>query len=318
MTRRFVLSVLTSGTLLSASAADDYFPIEVGNAWNFSYVSTISPAVPNPPTTKDSGTVKWEVFSNVTLRPSIGSEEILIIGIKQTRSLIRRTMTNSEPSGGYDSVFTPPRTTIDTIKFTQSLLAPIATPISFENDTCPFAVHYPTLAMPPNLSSKDTTVSFQGSSIAVKKMIAPWCSSQLKDMRLYSFTLGPVIGPVRAYVTPLWIAGVSLNETWQLINREYPTAVLKGNAPHAALQEIDINQRLERFSCSLNLEHESPVNISLLDVKGCLIKTLFKGNLNAGAHQYLWNSPTKATGVALLRVQTRSEERCVRIMAGIK
>jgi hypothetical protein len=309
MVKRFFLFALVSGSILYA--ATDYFPIQVGNAWTFSYVSIAAPVIPNPPTTKDSGTVKWEIVSNGMLEPL--TEEILLVGVKQTRSLVRRTLTNSEPPGDYDSVFTPPRMIIDTVRFWQPLLVSNAIPISFETDTCPFAVHYPTVAMPTGLSSKDTTVSFQGAPVAAKKMIVSDCSC-LKERYLYSFTLGPTIGPVEAYITMCPnLAGSSFKETWELISREYPITISRASTPSVLLEAATANQSLGRIFCSLDLGYSSLVQIEFLDVRGRLIKTLFKGNLNAGAYRYSWNIPTKTVGIALLRVRTRAEDRCIQI-----
>lgn len=319
MVKRFIAIVLASGALLSAAAAD-YFPVETGNAWTFSYVSTSMPVVPNPPTTRDSGTVKWEIYrlwqpptlaSNATL--STLNEAIMIVGVIQTRSLVRRTLTQTGASG-YDSVFTPPRTKIDTISLSDNF--PLSNEICFPGDTCPFAVHDPTIAMPVGLSSKDTTVPFVGSllPIACKKMIVSECSC-LHKWYSYSFTLGPTIGPVEASITQCpGLAGVAYQETWKLINREYPTAVLKGNAPHAGLKAVAASQSSGRITCSMRLGYSSQVHIEFLDVKGRLIKTLFKGSLNAGAYLYSWNSPRKTANIALLRVRTGTENQCIRIM----
>jgi hypothetical protein len=196
MVKRFFPFVLASGALLSAAAAD-YFPTEVGNAWTFSYVSTSSPVVSNPPTTKDSGTVNWEIYANIQ------TEESFAIGVRQMRRLLRRTLTQWG-SPGYDSVFSQPRTTIDTVVIIQSFQG--GNDISFAAAPCPFAVHDPTIAMPAELSSKDTTISFQGTISAGKKMIVSACSC-LKPRSLetdpsysYSFTLIPAIGPVAASI----------------------------------------------------------------------------------------------------------------------
>ena len=107
-------------------------------------------------------------------------------------------------------------------------------------------------------------------------------------------------------------------EKWKLVSREYPTAVLKGNFPTSALKTFIANQSLGRINCSLNLAYSSPVHIDLSDVKGRLIKRLLKGNLNAGSYRYSWNKPANTSGIVILRVRTGAEDRCMRILIGVK
>jgi len=316
MVNRFSLFVVASGALL-ATAAADYFPIQTGNAWTFLYVSTSAPVVPNPPTLRDSGTVKWEIVSN-RIRPLTEGiyPGILLFDVKQTRSLVRRTLTQTG-SSGYDSIFTPSRKTIDTISLWDD---PLLNKICFSGDTCPFAAHDPTVAMPTGLSSKDTTVPWVGSllPIAGKKMIVSEYSC-LHKLYSYSFTLGPTVGPVEAYIT--WcptMSGSSYKETWKLIGREYPAVVLNGNAETASLKTFAYSQSAGRINCSLDLDYSSPIQIELTDPAGRLIKTLFKGNLNAGVYRYSWDIPTNIRGIALFRVRTGAHERCVKVLAGVK
>jgi hypothetical protein len=308
MLKRFIVFVVASGALVAAAAAD-YFPTAEGNVWTFSYVSESMPVVPNPPTTKDSGTVTWEIYSNIQ------TEELFGIGIKQTRRLLRRTLTQWG-SLGYDSVFASPRTTTDTVLLIQSFQG--SNEISFATNTCPFAVHDVTIAMPAGLSSKDTTASFLGTMSAGKKMIVSECSC-LKNRYSYSFTLVPAIGPVGAYITMCpSMAGSSYQETWKLVGRGFPTFVLKGNAAAAKHTMVSYSQSSGRINCSLRLSYSSPVCIDVLDSYGRLIKRLFKGNLNAGEFRYSWNMPTIARGIALLRVRTGANERCAKILTGVK
>jgi hypothetical protein len=309
MVKRFFVILFTAGVLLSASAAD-YFPIEVGNAWTFSYVSTSAPVVPNPLITRDSGTVKWDIFDNRNV------EMINVYTVKLTHSLARRSMWPSDCTAvRIDSVFSPPRTTIDTVILRERI---DQAGISFSDATCAFAVHDPTVAMPANLSAKDTTVPFVGAllPVACKKMIVSICSC-LKGHYAYSFTLGPSIGPIEANINSV-LPGSSFQEKWKLINREFPTAVLKATAPAAVLKTVAASQSLERVNCRLNLDHASPVRIEIIDLNGRVIRTLLKGLINAGYYRYSWSIPAHPAGVALLRVRTGTEDRCVRIMTGVK
>jgi hypothetical protein len=308
MVKRLLICVVFSGAIWSSFAAD-YFPVEPRNAWTFSYMSVSMPVIPNPTTTKDSGTVKWEIVENRNV------EMVNIYTVNLKHSLVRRTMTLSDSSVKYDSVFSPPRITIDTVVLRERV---DQTGIGFSNATCAFAVHDPTVAMPPELSSKDTTVSFDGSPVAGKKMVVSECSC-LDAKYAYSFTLGPAIGPVEAYITTCpTLAGSSYRETWKLISREYPTYALSGNASPVVCRTVAVNQSSGRIHCSLNLAFPSPVHIGFFDVKGRLIKTLFTGKLNAGVYRYSWNLPVKTVGIALLRMRTGEESRCIKIITGVE
>jgi hypothetical protein len=305
MVKRFFLSVLTSVSLLTAAAAD-YFPVQERNAWTFSYTSISMPVVPNPLITKDSGTVKWDIFENRNV------EMVNVYSVNVTYSLMRRTQTRSDTTLS-DSVFSPPRTTIDTVILTERI---DQAGIAFSAATCAFAVHDPTTTMPAELSSKDTTVSFQGTAIAGKKMIASDCSC-LDKWYSYSFTLGPAIGPVEADIRLCsGVVGGSVTETWKLIDRDYPTAVIKGNVTPDACTTVAAEYSSGRITCSLNLGYPSPARIEVLDIKGRLIRPLFKGNLTAGSHRYIWSIPTKISGIAMLRIRTGTRDRCVRIITG--
>ena len=308
MLKRFIMFVTASGALFAA-AATDYFPTATGNVWAFSYVNESTPVVPNPATTKDSGMVQWEIYSNIQ------TEELFGIGVKQTRNLKRRTMMQSS-TVEYDSIFPSPRTTTDTILLIQKFQG--ANGISFATDTCSFAVHDPTVAMPVGLSLKDTTASFLGTMSVGKKMIVSECSC-LKKWYSYSFTLGPAVGPVEAYITMCpGMAGSSYHEAWKLVTRNYPTATVKGKTPSSSLNTVAVKQSFGRIICSLNLGYSSPVQIELLDPQGRLIKVVFKGNLSAGEFRYSWNMPTNACGITMLRVRTGAHERCVKILTGAK
>ena len=297
-------------------ATPDYFPVETGNAWTFSYTSTTAPVVLHPSTTRDSGTVKWEIYSNAQ------TEETLAIGIKRTRSLVRRTVTPTDcTSVKYDSVFTPSRIASDTITLAQAYAG--ANYICFAGDTCPFAAHDPAIEIPDRspLTFKDTAVFFRNAPVAGIKMLVSGCSClqahpwESKPSSLLSFTLGPAVGPVGASIT--WcpsVGGSSYKETWELVGRDYPAVVLTGNARPAALQAAVPRHFPGRITWAFALDHSSPVRIELLDVNGRLLRTLLRGNLDAGVHRFSWNVPTNPLGLALLRVRTGAANQCTRFI----
>ena len=246
--------------------------------------------------------MKWDIFENRNV------EMVNVYSVKQTRCLIRRTQTRSDTSF-YDSIYSPPQTTIDTVILTERIDQP---GIYFSTATCAFATHDPTAAMPAELSSKDTALSFQGAALAGKKMVVSECSC-LDKWYSYSFTLAPVIGPVEAAISLCsGVVGGSVTETWKLISRGYPTGVVKGDA----LPAVAADYSSGHITCSLNLGYPSPVRIEVLDVKGRLIRQLFKGNLGAGFHRYTWSIPIKTRGIAVLRIRTGTGDRCVRIITG--
>jgi hypothetical protein len=305
MVKHLFIFITASAALLRAA---DYFPVQTGNTWSFSYINLSMSIVPNPPITKDSGTVKWDIFENRNV------EMVNVYSVKQTRCLIRRTKTRSDTSL-YDSIYSPPLTTIDTVLLTERI---DQVGIGFSTATCAFAVHDPATAMPAELSSKDTAVTFQGASIDCKKMIVKECSC-LKKQYSYSFTLGPSIGPIEAYISTCPnLTGFSFKETWKCTGREYPTPALHGTTPRAARTPVIVSRTSGRIACSIDLDHPSPVHIELLDLEGRLIRTLLQGKINAGIYRSSWGIPQKACGIALLRVRTGNEDRCVRVITGAR
>jgi hypothetical protein len=209
------------------SAATDYFPTDTGNTWTFSYVSSSSPAVPNPIVTRDSGSVKWEALR------AMGNGIAVYFRFKQTRSLARRTVSGGG-NPGYDSLFSPPRITTDTVILsrpvvlidTLGLRDSLGNGLTFSNDTCPAAVHDFLKSVPSTMTVKDTTVQFDGSAYACKKITPSECSCYKSF--LWSFVLADRVGPVGAHITlcPGYVGGI-YNETWRLVSREYPPVAVQ-------------------------------------------------------------------------------------------
>ena len=94
--------------------AQDFFPLTIGDAWNFSFESRTSVVIPEAPVTFDSGSVRWEVLY------SEGSSVSMLMYVLEKRSLVRRRqMQNGQTV--YDSVFSPSRVTLDTIVFREGV-----------------------------------------------------------------------------------------------------------------------------------------------------------------------------------------------------
>jgi hypothetical protein len=101
------ITVVSTATLIVHA---DYFPFEEGYYWEFSFTSNIGGMISS---TMDSGTVEWEVIAVAELETFPVQYEI---SIEQKRHLSRRKVDSYwEPVPAYDSTFSPPRTTVETL-----------------------------------------------------------------------------------------------------------------------------------------------------------------------------------------------------------
>ncbi|HUI90846.1 MAG TPA: hypothetical protein VLX68_01240 [Chitinivibrionales bacterium] len=303
MKKSLLFCLVWSASVLCSAA--DYFPIETGNSWTFSFQSVYEPAVLNAPVTRDSGTVIWEMAGVYATMSTVA------VAVKQTRSLARRSLT-SITTPGYDSVFAPPRITIDTV-----LLIQKGNDISFLNDTSPIAVHDPNLPLPAGLSLIDTTITFQSKDLAAKKTVpsmemntvspSPISTSFSEKLPTYiSFILGDSIGPIEAYIaiSKGWF-GFGYQETWKLVSREYPAAVLKGNAQTLfSGSGITVSRNSSCITSSFCLPCPLPVYVVLTDLQGRMVQKVFAGTLDKGMHSFALNAPLRQSGILVLCVQT--------------
>ncbi|MBN1130783.1 MAG: T9SS type A sorting domain-containing protein [Chitinispirillaceae bacterium] len=278
--------------------AADYFPFERGNAWNFSYESRISIVVPNPPTTRDSGSVRWEISS------VLGNSISLRILIRQTRSLARSTVFGG-PEPGYDSTFTPPRVTVDTVLFTQDVAASdtgrtrdsLQNAVSFSGIGCPVAFHDPEKPLAAALVIHDTVIRFAGSDRSCIATIPPECSC--RDNNAWSFVLTDTIGPVGVAITRCpGFVGTGYFETWRLTSREYPAPVRSGGSTAPCNDRILIVAHHDLVRLTL----PGPASVAMCSVSGRTIKRF----ATTSSGTVTWNVASLPQGVYLLRVATEA------------
>lgn len=254
--------------LTGGFAASDYFPLAQGNSWTFSYQSSSAAVVPNPLVTSDSGIVRWEITYGGMLPQ---------IYVKQTRSLYRRTVTGGSLPG-YDSVFSSPKITVDTLYFHQDYVRidtlnpradSIENAISFGGATCPVAVHDPAGSLPVELTVKDTFVPFLSSGLVAilgVKISSRSCSCD--KGKLWTFVLGPDIGPVEAYIALCpGMVGAKYSETRKLISYAFPTSVINDKLRAARFPEMKIKSSATTITCSFG-KAVQPVSIGLYSVSG--------------------------------------------------
>jgi hypothetical protein len=289
-------------SLAMAAAATDYFPFGKGNVWNYSYESRFTVATAEMPTTRDSGGVRWEVLNG------LGNSVAIQTYILQTYSLAHRTYSvypDTQPV--YDSVFSPPRITVDTIVFRQGVVLTdtgrifdsTTNAISFSGADCPVTIHNPEKPLPAELGIKDTAVQFNGSTLACKKTIPSECSCL--DINAWSFIIADSIGPVETSITRCpGLIGTGFFETRRLLQREYPTAVRFSSSDISQDRQISILYRSNRIYCKTPSGLSHQLSVTVYNASGRKIKH-FSG-MSPGTMQ--WNIGSVPQGVYLIRVRT--------------
>jgi hypothetical protein len=215
--------VLLSLVLAATALAKDFFPLAIGDAWNFTFDSRTAQVIPESPVTLDSGTVRWEVLYGE------GSSVCKIMHVLEKRGLVRhRQMLNGQTV--YDSLFSPPRITLDTIVFREGV-APFDTgrvrdsiinAVSFSTATCPIAIHDPSKPVSADLGIKDTVIGYNGSSLDCIATTPSICGNLATTA--WSFILADSIGPVKIVIFP-GAPGADYYENRYLLSREYNVSV---------------------------------------------------------------------------------------------
>jgi hypothetical protein len=282
------------------SAATEYFPTDTGNTWTFSYVSSSSPVVPDPLVTRDSGTIKWEALR------ALGNGIAVYFRFKQTRSLVRRTVSGGG-SPGYDSLFSSPRMTMDTVILSRPVVLidsldlrdSLENGLAFSNAACPAAVHDFLKPVPSTMTVTDTTVQFDGSAYACKKITPSECSCY--KYFLWSFVLADRVGPVGAHITlcPGYVGG-AYSETWRLVFREYPPVAAQSRpsfGPKGACMTIlyGSNSIILRFSSGSS----HPLSAAVYRLSGREVKR-FPGESGSAL---VWNTGSVPAGMYLVRAR---------------
>jgi hypothetical protein len=238
---------LCAGAVVGTWGAVDYFPAKVGNYWLFSYGSSSggwgSIVV-------DSGSIKWEIRSIIATK-SYPSQVTAMI--EQTRNLLRRTFTPGQiitGSPGYDSVYSPPRITRDSLYL--HWLEP-GNAITRDSDTCSIMAHDPAGALPAGtLIIRDTSVLYGGNSISAKIIDPSPCRGGMQQCDEPNWLITAAgIGPVRYFNrSPSCLMDAYWSETWKLLQTNAGgSAVDQGrrNAYMSIITQRRLNGRIQTF-----------------------------------------------------------------------
>jgi hypothetical protein len=282
--------------------AADFFPLDQGNGWTFSYESRSTVIIPNSPITHDSGAVQWKILYG------LANSVVIRTYIQETRTLSHRTFFN-DTELVYDSIYSPPRTILDTIVLQQGVALTqtgrtsdsIKNAISFYSAECPVALHDPAKPQPAELEIKDTAVQFNGSTLSCKKTIPSECSCL--DGNAWSFVLADSIGPVEMSISRCpGLAGTGYSETRHLISRTFPASIREN--PYAPTRSrgtgITVSKRGIRVTQPLGAEY--PISIALFDAAGKVMKKY--SGIPSGP--FMWNSESMTPGIYILRGKTRA------------
>jgi hypothetical protein len=278
--------------------AQDFFPLTIGDAWNFSYESRTSVVIPEAPVTFDSGTVRWEVLYGE------GSSVSMLMYVLEKRSLARRRHVQNAQTG-YDSVFSPSRVTLDTIVFREGV-APFDTgrvrdsiinAVSFSTGTCAAAIHDPLKPVPANLGIKDTVIEYKGLSLDCIATVPSLCSSL--GTAIWSFILADTIGPVEISLSP-GAPGANYSEKRYLVTREYHTPVKNSTVIAAQVNEIAVTVNTGNIRVIQPHGQPRPVSGILYNVSGRMVRTFPRQMAGAVA----WNIKSLPCGMYLLAIET--------------
>jgi hypothetical protein len=291
-------SLVLCFTFAATAWTKDFFPLNIGDAWNFSYESRTAAVIPEAPVTFDSGSVRWEVFSIE------GSSVSMLMHVQEKRSLDRRRHVQNAQTG-YDSIFSPPRVILDTIVFRQGV-APFDTgrvrdsiinAVSFSTATCAAVLHDPTKPVPAALIVKDTVMEYNGSSLDCIATVPSLCSSL--GTAIWSFILADSIGPVEIAISPS-APGSDYFENRYLLSREYDTPVK--NSTVITKRADGIVVAIHAGHIRLTQPHGRPIPVSgiLYDASGRIVRTFPRQMAGAVA----WDTQSLPFGMYLLNIET--------------
>ena len=151
MFSRFYTTILTAYSL---SQAIDYFPVETGRSWVFSYVDFCGHS--GGGTTKE-GSIRWTIGSKTVRNTLNGASVVKVI---QKNELKRKKYSYLDRANNYDSLFDPPRVSVDTLTFIDSAN------VCIETATGRILVHDPQMLVPGKYCIIDSSLVINGSILA--------------------------------------------------------------------------------------------------------------------------------------------------------
>jgi hypothetical protein len=290
-------AVFVSLALATTALTKDFFPLAIGDAWDFTYNSRSGQVSPDAPITLDSGTVRWEVMYGV------GNSAYMFMYMLEKRNLVRHNQVLKSQII-FDSLFSPPRVTLDTIVFkegvslvdTGRIRDSIINAVSFSTASCPVAVHDPSKPVPAELGIKNTSVEYKGSTLACIITTPSYCSSV--GTTAWSFILADSIGPVEIEISPN-APGADYYEKRYLLSREYRVPAV--NRPGAGRKADGITVVFHAGNIRL-IQPRGPTPVSgvLYNASGRKVRTFSEISSGTGT----WNTKLLPHGVYLLDCKT--------------
>jgi hypothetical protein len=255
-------------------AAGDHFPIAQGETWLFSYADRRGGW---GSVDLDSGTVSWRMLAVATDGTAPGKVT--------TTVMIRRTISQSRKSfkpgrtteAAYDSVFSPPRISLDTVFVTGGSQE---TGVAFKGDTCWSFVHDPN-ATPPagKLMIRDTVVSYKGNATAASIIDQSPCRSRYSDRAFY-ITVRDV-GPVEYHSSSSYLlVDESWQTDWKLI--EAGVSTVAPDKPAAAAGPLHLSIRRKEVLFEGWVSRPGKLVASFYTVSGALMGTVETGISSTG------------------------------------
>jgi hypothetical protein len=274
-----VLLIVTTVTFAFA----DLFPAREGNWWRFSF--TIDNSVAGS-SKFDSGTVQWRVTQNLP------GNDTFWIKILQERDLIRsKTTLVTYPPVIADSLFNPPRTTIDTLtltgKYTSNLLV-------INNNICYPLIHQPLCLFAACMLD---TIEYRGKSITGYIVDAVQCPLPLCALNR-TFTQADGIGLVayesKSSSQSICLGGAVTSEQWTLVDYRAanqwvsPDTISAGSPVTLTLSTLE-------YTCGVP---DSFVKSIAVDSKSIML--IYRPVYNPAANCSPWYGTTSTIGYQLM------------------
>jgi hypothetical protein len=208
-------------------AVGDHFPIAQGNTWLFSYVKSRGGW---GTVIKDSGTVQWQM--QLVTNDSVTTTITILRTFNLCRNIYTPGPRELEGGGGtaFDSVFSPPRTSVDTLYITSSNRE---TGLGFKGDTCKAFVHDPKASLPTgSLSVRDTLLPCMGKMTSASIIDQAPCRNIYADQELYITVQD--IGPVEYHNhSSPYLMDAFWEADWKLITTNVATSIKIRKSPVA-------------------------------------------------------------------------------------
>jgi hypothetical protein len=237
MSSKFFTAILAAYSL---STAIDFFPLETGRIWRFNYKEFAGHS--GGGTTKE-GSIQWTINSQTVRDPGKGSSNVRII---QKNELKRKKYSYSDKVNDYDSLFDPPRVSIDTLTFVDSAN------VCIDAATGRILVHDPQKSVPGNYCVMDSSLEVNGNELSCVIPVDTPCglnpNSEPKTARHLEYhyffqnqTLGPVKYFFNSHGDVVFAGGVTWSE-WII---QSPTSPLVRPTGHGMRHSIKASEKSE-------------------------------------------------------------------------